>query len=275
MTRSASKVAEGARGSARAANAKRLATRLRLAHEAPQLSPKALEILADMYSLGCLEGTESELPVALKAGTRITIGQGAGLHKLVRDNGVRKSLEIGFAYGFSTIWIIDGLSGRADSSHVAVDPFEKSQWGGVGLRQVERLGLPTEMFTWHEKHAVQALAQMVGEGAEFDLIFIDGNHRFDDILVDFYLADQLVRVGGLIAFDDMWMQAVQSVVSFVRSNRHYELVPQPVKNMAVLRKLAHDTRQWDHYRPFRTRFPTLPIARRLRSTWLYKKLRAR
>jgi hypothetical protein len=34
------------------------------------------------------------------------------------------------------------------------------------------------------------------------------------------------------------------------TNRHYEIVPQPVTNIAVLKKIADDDRNWDHFREF-------------------------
>ena len=80
---------------------------------------------------------------------------------------------------------------------------------------------------------------------------IDGNHRFDDVLVDFYLSDQLVSPGGLLIFDDMWMPSVRTVVNFILTNRQYKIVSQPIRNMMVLKKLADDDRDWCHFENFK------------------------
>ncbi|HXW72724.1 MAG TPA: hypothetical protein VEK34_15080 [Methylocella sp.] len=69
------------------------------------------------------------------------IEQGATMNWLMRSHAVNRSLEIGFAYGFSTIWMLDGLRPRRNALHVAIDPYELSLWHGVGLAQVERLGV--------------------------------------------------------------------------------------------------------------------------------------
>jgi hypothetical protein len=69
-------------------------------------------------------------------------------------------------------------------------------------------------------------------------------------VVDFYLSDQLVSPGGLMAFDDMWMPSVRTVISFILTNRQYKIVPQSVQNMMVLKKIADDNRDRLHFEKF-------------------------
>jgi Methyltransferase domain len=84
----------------------------------------------------------------------------------------------------------------------------------------------------------------------FDFMYIDGNHKFDDVIVDFHLSDQLLRPGGLAVFDDMWMNSVRSATNFIVNNLPYEIVPQPVENMLVLQKSGNDTRHSRHFKTF-------------------------
>lgn len=219
---------------------------------APELSPQSRNILCDMYSRNELRGTVRPEPVTIDDITRVPIEQGAQLNRLLRDYSVTKSIEIGFAYGFSTIWLLDALLRKSGTSHRSVDPFELTSWEGVGLEQVGRLEKPEGSFTWIEDYSIHAFSDLIRQGEKFDFIFIDGNHRFDDVIVDFYLSDQLLLPGGLIVLDDMWMDAIRAVANFIEKNRDYELVRQPVRNMNVFRKIRDDDRPWHHYRPFRT-----------------------
>ena len=234
-----------------------------LRHHAPAIDADTFTLLSEMYSSLELQGTDSDeahvLDGITKNGisentvTQISIAQGAQLNKIIRNSDIRNSFEIGFAHGFSTIWILDALASRPDSFHRAVDPFEKRYWSGIGLKQVEKLNA-TSRFAWLEEHSIQALANSIKHGEMYDFIFIDGNHRFDDALVDFYLADKVLNVGGLIVLDDMWMPSIRSVASYVQSNRQFELIEQPVANMAVLKKTAPDDRDWRHFEPFEIHF---------------------
>ncbi len=211
---------------------------------APGLGARGLERLAHMYSATRLQGTEGE---AEPGNTRISMLQGSVLHRLVRESAAQRTLEVGFAYGFSTVWLLDALPPQG--AHVAIDPHERRHYAGVGLHQVALLQA-SAAFEWREALSVHALTDAMRREERYDLIFIDGNHRFDDVVVDFYLADPLLRVGGLLAFDDLWMPSVRSAVSFVTANRAYRVVEQPEANMAVLRKTAEDARDWRHYVPF-------------------------
>jgi predicted O-methyltransferase YrrM len=208
------------------------------------LSPGAEAILNDMYSEPRLQGTNGL--VEIDPITRIQKTAGSELNRLVRENGAKRSLEIGLAYGFSTIWIMDALP--SDASHTAIDPFQESLWGGVGQTQARRLS--GKKFELLEDYSIHALSDFIRRGERFDFIFIDGNHRFDDVLVDFYLADQVLNVGGLMVLDDIWMASIRTVMSFVLANRAYQVVPQASHLMVALKKLKDDDRSWRHFRPF-------------------------
>jgi predicted O-methyltransferase YrrM len=208
------------------------------------ISAEARAILDDMYSGRQLEGTNG--PVEIDAVTRVAELNGSELNRLVREAGAKRSLEVGLAYGFSTIWIMDALAEGGD--HSAIDPFQQSYWHGVGATQARRL--ESRNFRLIEDFSIHALSDLIRAGERFDFIFIDGNHRFDDVLVDFYLADQLLSVGGIMALDDSWMASIRTVANFVATNRAYELVRQRSPGMSVFRKLRDDDRDWRHFRPF-------------------------
>jgi predicted O-methyltransferase YrrM len=213
------------------------------------LNKDTVDLLAEMYRADTLYGTQSDQPVTLNKVPRILIEQGATMNSLMRSHSVKRSLEIGFAYGFSTIWMLDALRPRRNALHVAVDPYELSLWQGVGLTQVKRLASGVR-FEWIENFSIHALSDLIRKKEKFDFIFIDGNHRFDDVIVDFHLSNQLLHPRGLVAFDDMWMNSVRSATNFIINNLPYEIITQPVENMLVLRKSGYDTRDWRHFNTF-------------------------
>ena len=214
-----------------------------------QLLPRAAAVLREMYSAGALPGAPHGGPVTIDQRTRISIHQGAELHRLVSTAGANSCLEVGLAYGYSTAWILDALSRTPDTSHVAIDPFQLSRWGGVGLETASRLNAAAR-FQWIQERSDFALASFAKEERTFDFIYIDGGHRFDDVIVDFYLADRVLDVSGLMVFDDMFLPSIQTAVSFVERNRSYERVASNVRNVAVLRKVQNESRDWRHFVPF-------------------------
>jgi len=62
------------------------------------------------------------------------------------------------------------------------------------------------LFHKHKSLSAPALVKLLSEGSErFDLIYIDGSHQAPDVLTDAVLAFMLLKVGGLLIFDDyLW-----------------------------------------------------------------------
>jgi predicted O-methyltransferase YrrM len=168
------------------------------------------------------------------------------LIRLVREEGARDTLETGMAYGISTI-AIAGV--HDDSKHIAIDPYQSSDWRGVGILNVQRAGLADRVRVIEERSDA-ALPQLVAEGVELDLALIDGSHLFDYTLVDFFHADRMLRTGGVVVFHDTWMPAVRQAASFVIENRDYQKLDAGDDAMWALRKTGEDDRAWDFHREF-------------------------
>ena len=75
-----------------------------------------------------------------------------------------------------------------------------------------------ERFALHEELSCFALPKLYQTGERFGLIYVDGSHLFEDVLVDFYFASLMLETGGIIAFDDSSCGHVLKVVAFIRSN---------------------------------------------------------
>jgi predicted O-methyltransferase YrrM len=182
--------------------------------------------------------------------TRINPAQGMWFYELCCSMKPRATLEVGFAYGFSTLFFLAAIAVNKAGHHTAVDPFERSDWHGIGLANVRVTGSESS-FRHIEDRSDRAATDLARQNSSFDIIYIDGNHRFDDTLVEFYLYAALCRIDGLIIFDDMWMSSIQTVVSFVRSNLpDFAEVATPLPNVRAFRRVGQDVRRWDHFKTF-------------------------
>lgn len=182
--------------------------------------------------------------------TRVIPSQGMWFYELCCSLKSSATLEIGFAYGFSAVFFLAGAAKSGGGHHTAIDPFEEIYWHGIGLANVRAAGAESSfrLIPDRSDHAATDLAR---QNSSFDIIFIDGNHRLDDALVDFYLYAPLCKIGGLVIFDDTWMGSIQTLVSFVRSNRSdFVEVTVPHENVAAFRRTGEDSRRWDHFQPF-------------------------
>ncbi len=170
------------------------------------------------------------------------------IYDLLKSKGITKTLEIGFAYGRSASHIM----AATNSPHIAMDPFQ-DHYQNLGVQNVKTLGLSDQLELIRDfSHSV--LPRFMEEGRKFEFIFIDGDHKFDGIFVDFYYSDFLIDEGGYLMFHDTWMRSTQLVLQFIRDNRKdYKEVPVPNKNMALFTKVnKKDDRDGMHFKEFYT-----------------------
>jgi predicted O-methyltransferase YrrM len=74
------------------------------------------------------------------------------------------------------------------------------------------------------------------DGVEIDAGFIDGNHGWPAVFVDFCYLNRMLRPGGFMFIDDIQLYAVAQLVCLLREQRpHYEFVSIDSK-MATFRK---------------------------------------
>jgi hypothetical protein len=72
-----------------------------------------------------------------------------------------------------------------------------------------------------------ALPKLLESGETFDFGFIDGYHSFDHALVDFFYLNRMIRVGGMIVFDDANWPSINKLIRYLRNYPAYQLVLPP------------------------------------------------
>jgi predicted O-methyltransferase YrrM len=142
----------------------------------------------------------------------IDAAEAACLSELVEaDPTVTRTLEVGCGYGVSALTIAGATAGRPGADHTVIDPHQRTEWDGAGLLQLERAGLTH--VTPIERPSEQALPELAAtQAGRFHLVFIDGWHTFDHVMVDAFYATRLLAVGGYLALDDVTFPSVRRAV---------------------------------------------------------------
>ncbi|MBW4491616.1 MAG: class I SAM-dependent methyltransferase [Oscillatoria princeps RMCB-10] len=120
-------------------------------------------------------------------------------------------LEIGSWEGRSTCWLLENILTHDSARITCIDTFE----GSVEHAEMEESYLKSvgERFDFNiaKTGHPEKVTKIVGMSQEamrslplnaYDLIYIDGSHTACDVLQDAALAWGLLKVGGLIIFDD-------------------------------------------------------------------------
>jgi predicted O-methyltransferase YrrM len=173
-------------------------------------------VLEEIYTTGKVldrDGTPKDaFPVSLSR------NDGETLHDAVTLTNSRRTLEVGLAYGISSLHILQALQENGGGAHTAIDPYQQKWWNGIGALNVERAGLQN-MFRCIIEPSYMVLPRLLGENERYDFVFIDGNHRFEFSLLDFFYADRLLQPGGHIMLHDTWMPSIRKLFSFIDTNR--------------------------------------------------------
>jgi predicted O-methyltransferase YrrM len=177
--------------------------------------------------------------------SHMSLADGQFLQELLRSVEATRSLEVGMAYGISTVFICDELKriGRSPT-HVAIDPFQRSDWKGIGLANVTRAGF-SPFVEFLEEPSEWALPRLAASGRELDFALIDGWHSFDQALVEFFYIDRMLRVGGVVAFDDADWPGINKLMRFLVTLPAYEPVVAPAQRPRLLgrvRRRLSDTK---------------------------------
>lgn len=242
-------------------------------------------IIEQIYATGSVTGRSGRVHELHSA---IDREKGEFLRSIVaNDSQIVKTLEVGCAYGLSSLFICAELAERNGSSHTIIDPFQNTDWDGVGLLNLDNAGV--DFYTFLEESSEFALPKILKEGeGTFDMIFVDGFHTFDQTLLDCYYATRLLRIGGILVIDDVALLPVGRAARYFQAYPCYEtygyvtenrskpakavisktmktvagrekwsklisakldrnLLDYPRTEMLALRKIGEDNREWNWY----------------------------
>jgi predicted O-methyltransferase YrrM len=208
-------------------------------------------LAADGEVVARRDGTVHRLyPVA------VTPAEGAAIRAWVIREGAARTVEIGLGYGISALFVCDGLlaAGHPGARHTVIDPYQQTRFADCGLQFLDEAGV-RGMVEHLAEESQLALPRLAGEGRQFDLAVVDGNHRFDAVFVDLVYLGRLLRPGGIVFLDDYHLPGVARAASFFLANLGWAVeevsAAEERHHWAVLRTSAEpDTRPFDCFADF-------------------------
>lgn len=189
-------------------------------------------------------GTRAIFPIA------VTAEDGNVVRRWVMRERAAHTIEIGLAYAMSALYICEGLlaNGRSDARHLVIDPFQDG-FADCGLQTLAAAGVG-DLVEHHAEKSHFVLPQLLRAGRQFDLGFVDGNHRFDAVFVDLYYLGLLVKRGGVIVLDDYDLPGIKRAVAFFVTNLNWT-IEEAADGWVVLRTARNaDARHFTYFVAF-------------------------
>lgn len=148
----------------------------------------------------------AEIAVFRSAGQKIT--ELASLINLVRKKPINTVLEIGTDKG-GTFWLWCKVA-EPNATIISIDLPGGDYGVGYSLDDVKRFrtwAKPDQKlhFLMKDSHDMATKDEIVKilDGQEVDVLFIDGDHRYEGVSADFSMYSPLVKKGGLVVFHDI------------------------------------------------------------------------
>jgi predicted O-methyltransferase YrrM len=148
--------------------------------------------------------------------------EGALLLSLISQHKFTRTLEIGCAFGVSSLYICEALSRQGSGYHTILDPGQSSDFHGVGIANLKRAGF--DFFELIERPSEVALPALLAEGRKFEFALIDGWHTFDHTLLDLFYVNRLLEEGGIVVIDDLHLHGVRRAVRYMLNYPNYEVI---------------------------------------------------
>ena len=188
-------------------------------------------LIETIYATRCVEDADGNTWEAFPAS--ISHEDGMALYHIVRQAQAKRTLEVGMAFGVSSLFILQALDENHGEQHTSIDPWQEAWWHRAGLANVKRAGFE-RLHRFFLAPSYEAMPKLIENGEEFDFVFIDGNHRFEYTLMDFMYADRVLRAGGYLMLHDPWLPAIRKVMAFIMRNRDesYQVAPECLRPAA-------------------------------------------
>ena len=157
-------------------------------------------------------------------------------NQLLQQLTPQKILEIGSYEGKSTAFMIEHLANKHDIEIHCIDSWEggvehkeggcvEANMSDVETRFHHNINIAQSKSKFkaslqiHKGLSSKALPNLIAKDMNeyFDFIYIDGSHQATDVLLDATLGFELLRVGGVMAFDDyLWQEPLPGGTDLIR-----------------------------------------------------------
>jgi predicted O-methyltransferase YrrM len=194
-----------------------------------------LKTLETIFERGTIEINEQGDRIPLHSNT--SKEQGLFLQKIFDKIKPSKSLEVGFAYGISSLFILEKHReyGSAERAHLVIEP--DNYWGNAAVHNIEKEGLSSYLQI-RKNYSDKILTKLFHENYRIQYAYIDTTKQFDVVMQDFYFINKILDVSGVVILDDCgggW-PGVQRVARFINTLPHFKVLEGHLELKYTLKK---------------------------------------
>lgn len=166
-----------------------------------------------------------------------SIEQGVFLQKMFDIVKPLQSLEVGFAYGISAMFILEKHREihSKPNAHIVIEP--DTYWGNAAVFNIKKEGL-IDYLQIINGYSDTVLTKLFHEEFRLQFAYIDTTKQFDVVMQDFYFINKMMDCGGILILDDCggnW-PGIQRVARFISTLPNFKMIAGHNKNKVSLKK---------------------------------------
>jgi predicted O-methyltransferase YrrM len=163
------------------------------------------------------------------------ISQGEKIKELILDIKPKVSLEVGLAYGISSLFILEALTEVNGQKHILIDSGQDIYWKNIGLLNIKRAGYD-KAIEFYNRFSFDVLPRLYMEGQRIQFAYLDTTKVFDILFTDTFFISKMLDVGGVFVLDDVSFPAIRKIARFYSQHPSYEIVMQYKPDKVSLKK---------------------------------------
>lgn len=163
--------------------------------------------------------------------------QGYFLQGILKNIKPKATLEIGLAYGISSLFILEILKEleNENGSHIILDPYPDVYWNNIGLLNISKAGYEN-LVDFRKLFSDEGIIQLINEKKRIQFAYTDSTKVFDILLVDFYLINKILDIGGVIVFDDCCFPGIKKLVRLISKMPFYKIYATHYREIETIKK---------------------------------------
>jgi predicted O-methyltransferase YrrM len=136
------------------------------------------------------------------------------LQKIIADIKPKAGIEVGLAYGISTVAILESFAKvSSEFKYFVLDPFQQD-WKDIGLENIKRSGLQNHVEFFND-YSDRVLPKLYLDGLKIQFAYIDSTKVFDILMVDAYYLFKMLDTGGVLVFDDVDFPGIRKLLRYL------------------------------------------------------------
>jgi predicted O-methyltransferase YrrM len=140
--------------------------------------------------------------------------QGLFLQGIIEEIKPQNTIEIGLAYGVSSLFILEAIKDVNNSKHVIIEPYPDEYWDNIGLINIEKAGF-TDRVEFYNDFSYNILPKLYLEGRKFQFAYIDTTKLFDIVHTDVFYILKMLDIGGVFVLDDVSFPSLRKLSRYI------------------------------------------------------------